>query len=221
MRRTKDAILWVGAILGSIGIIWAVVMVLFGITPLVFTSGSMSPDIKAGDVAFSRTIDANDITKGDVVSVINTKGVRVTHRVVGVDRTDDGAVLSLKGDANIKPDAEAYNVTQVERVGVVVPKFGYVISWVNKPLAMFFGGAIVMLGLIVAFRPLGTRGSVDDDSASENNKVGSTGAKSTALTVVSILLLVTLGYQAPHIRGTTAAFTEEPRERCEVFSLVI
>jgi hypothetical protein len=45
---------------------------MFGVTPLVFTSGSMSPSIETGALGFARTVDADDHAVGDDVSVTNT-----------------------------------------------------------------------------------------------------------------------------------------------------
>lgn len=154
MNKTlRETILWVGAGLGSLCLVWTVAMFAFGLTPLVFTSGSMSPAIGAGDLGFATTVDGDEIAKGDIVSVIDDRGTRITHRATQVDRQDDGgAVLQLKGDANQAPDEQAYNVDQVERVLFSVPKAGYVVNAVGSPFGMFLGGLLVMGVLVIAFR---------------------------------------------------------------------
>ncbi|MET1132442.1 MAG: signal peptidase I, partial [Aeromicrobium sp.] len=142
MRRIlRETILWIGAALGTLCLVWTAVMFAFGLTPLVFTSGSMSPAIGAGDLAFARTVAGSELAEGDVVSVVNDRGIRITHRVTHIDPQDDGgAVLQLKGDANASPDEQAYNVDEVERVVFSVPKAGYVISAVGSPFGMFVVG---------------------------------------------------------------------------------
>lgn len=158
MNRTlREAILWIGAGLGTLCLAWTAAMLAFGLTPLVFTSGSMSPAIEAGDLAFATTVPADELAEGDVVSVIDDRGVRITHRVTGIDPQDDGgAVLQLKGDANASPDEQAYNVDEVERVSFSVPKAGYVVNAVNSPFGMFVIGLLVAGILVIAFRRDGT-----------------------------------------------------------------
>lgn len=172
--RLRETVLWVGAALGVLAIVWTIVMFAFGLTPLVFTSGSMSPAIDAGDLAFARTVDADEIEVGDIVSVVNEKGVRITHRVVKVDPTDDGAVLVLKGDANAEPDVEPYDVTTVERVLFDVPKAGYVVDAVSSPVGMFVGGLLAAAVLFVAF---GGRGGGDGGGESPASSAGAPAPK--------------------------------------------
>lgn len=150
-HRFREALLWVGAALGTLCLGWTFVMAAFGLTPLVFTSGSMSPAIAAGDLAFARTIDAGDIRTGDIVSVVNDEGVRITHRVVEAEPREGGATLTLKGDANAAPDVEPYAVTSVERVSFAVPRAGYVIDAVASPAGTFAAGLLVALALAAAF----------------------------------------------------------------------
>lgn len=169
MNRTlRESILWIGAGLGTLCLAWTAAMLVFGLTPLVFTSGSMSPAIKAGDLAFATTVPADELAEGDVVSVIDDRGVRITHRVTGIDPQDDGgAVLQLKGDANASPDEQAYNVDEVERVSFSVPKAGYVVNAVNSPFGMFVIGLLVAGILVIAFR----RESTGDDGTGGSGPV--------------------------------------------------
>lgn len=197
-RRLRETVLWVGAVLGALCLAWTAVMFAFGLTPLVFTSGSMSPAIEAGDLAFARTIDADQIAVGDVVSVENSKGVRVTHRVVTVDRTDDGAVLSLRGDANATPDAEAYNVTSVERVSFSVPKAGYVVEFVGSPFGMFLGGILVAGTLFLAF------GRGQEPTSPGHRETGAARVTTAGIAVVAL----GLAGATSAVQPTQAAFTD-------------
>lgn len=219
MNRLRDVMLWIGAVLGVVCIAWTVAMFAFALTPLVFTSGSMSPEIKAGDLAFARTIDADQIHTGDIVSVENDKGVRITHRVVTVDPTDDGAVLSLKGDANATPDAEAYNVTTVERVWFSVPKAGYVVNAVGSSIGMFIGGLFVAAVLFMAFgrrggsSPTGDAGAPssstpptgeDEDSGNQGIAERARAAGTVGAAVVALAVAGTMAAVQP----TQAAFSD-------------
>lgn len=151
--RVRETVLWLGAALGTICLAWTAFVLAFGLTPLVFTSGSMSPAIEAGDLAFARTVEAKQIAVGDIVSVVSAEDVRITHRVVKVEHAGDSAVLELKGDANHVADADPYTVTSVERTWFVVPKAGYVIDAASSPVGMFGGGLLVAVVLMLAFGP--------------------------------------------------------------------
>jgi hypothetical protein len=77
----RETLLNLGAGLGVMCLLAAVAAIGFGIRPLVFRSGSMGPEIGTGALGLARTVPAAELAVGDVVSVVNSRGVRVTHRV--------------------------------------------------------------------------------------------------------------------------------------------
>lgn len=124
--------------------------VLFGITPLVFRSGSMEPAIPIGSLALAREVPADAIAPGDIVSVIADNGNRITHRVVNVDAGAGNSVaLVLKGDANTEPDLTPYVVTHGERVLADVPYLGYAVAWSSTPAARA-AGIVLAIWLLIA-----------------------------------------------------------------------
>ncbi len=150
LERLRQTVLWSGAGLGGLCLAWAATIHVLGLTPMIFTSGSMGPQIAAGDLALAESVPARAIGVGDVVSVVNAAGVRVTHRVVEIDPVDTTtAVLTLRGDANASPDAEAYTVTRVERVVTSVPAAGHVVDAVSSPSGRFVSGAWLGLCLFL------------------------------------------------------------------------
>jgi signal peptidase I len=120
-----------------------------GVKPLVFTSGSMSPTISSGSLAFARTVDASDLEVGDVVSVASAHQERVTHRVEAVQHRDADTVLVLRGDANATTDPEPYVVTSAERVDLSVPGIGRAVAGLDGPVGVavlvITGGAALVL----------------------------------------------------------------------------
>ncbi len=214
LRRTKEIALWIGAILGSLTLLWTAVMFAFGLTPLVFTSGSMSPEIKAGDLAFSRTVDAGQINVGDVISLENAAGVRITHRVVDIDTANGDAVLTMKGDANKAVDAEAYNVTAAERVEFSVPKAGYVVNWASSPTGMFLGGMFVTVLLFIAFVPTARDGEERPPVARSDDQIKTSKPghrrKGIVLTVagVAVVSVAAVGALLVRVEPTSASFTD-------------
>lgn len=152
LHGTREVLLTGGAVLGLACILATVAGYAFGITPLVFRSGSMSPAIHTGDLAVARTVDASALETGDVVSVVNADGNRVTHRLREISGQGDARRLTLQGDANRAPDAETYTASRVERVLFDIPKAGYVVDAASGPGGLFVLGAYVTGMLVLAFR---------------------------------------------------------------------
>ncbi len=158
MRRIREALLTLGAVLGALCLLLGLLAVTFGVHLLVFQSGSMSPTIHTGDLALSRTVSAAELRPDDVVSVIDAGGNRVTHRVVDVVRQGDLRQLTLKGDANESIDQETYTVAEAQRVVFVLPKAGYVVSWTTSPLGLVLLGGYGAFLLSVFLRGRGRDG---------------------------------------------------------------
>ena len=141
----RQGLLTVGAVLGVACILLTLGAALFGLRPLVFESGSMSPTIKTGDLAISHRVDASSLHKGDIVSVPTGTGTRVTHRIVSMTHEGPDAILALRGDANTATDATPYRVSHADVVLFHVPRVGYVVGWLSGPMGLF------LLGLYAAF----------------------------------------------------------------------
>ncbi|TSD49270.1 signal peptidase I [Rhodococcus sp. KBS0724] len=150
--RGKEIALNVAAIAGLICIIATLASLMFGIKHLVFRSGSMSPEISTGALAFAKTVPATELAVGDVVSVYNDQGVRITHRVDNLELTGgEEVVATLKGDANNAPDRLPYTIIEADRVFFHIGGLGYIVAWLSSPLATFLGGGLVGAVLVIAF----------------------------------------------------------------------
>lgn len=169
-RVVREMALTVGALAGLGCVLVALAAFLFGITPLVFRSGSMSPAIETGALALSRETPAKDVKVGDVVNVTNAAGNGITHRVIEIGAVGgDSVELLLQGDANAQPDAEPYVVSDVGRIFFSVPKLGYAVTWLSGPVAVFAGGVLVGVLLMIAWKPRGrndTEAVAGDDARS-------------------------------------------------------
>ncbi len=151
-RRAAEILLWCGAGLGTLSILAAISAVMFGIVPLVFTSGSMSPEIPTGSLGLARTVPASELREGDVVSVTAANDTRVTHRIIAIEDRSGQVVLTLKGDTNPAPDQESYLVAEADRVFFSAPHLGRAIMVLTSPWAMFVGGLGAAALLFWAFR---------------------------------------------------------------------
>lgn len=144
-RGVRELVLTVGALLGVLGLLVVLAGLVLDVRPLVFLSGSMAPAIDTGALALVRTVPAADLRVGDVVSVVDVGGTRVTHRVVSLASQGEQRQLTLRGDANRSADREVHTVTEADRVIASVPRLGYVLGWMSGRLGM------LLLGLYGAF----------------------------------------------------------------------
>ncbi|MFT4188476.1 MAG: signal peptidase I [Aeromicrobium sp.] len=204
MRRAgywiAEAALWTGAVLGTLSLLAALLALSGAVRPLVFTSGSMAPEIPTGSLGFSRPVSASDVAVGDVVNVTRGDGQQVTHRVVGVEPDGSAVRLTLKGDANRTPDAETYVVTGAHRVFFDVPWLGRVATELKNPLVSLTLVAF-LAALIVS--PLMLRGRRRRDGRGRRRAVRHSGAHAAAV------LAVVASLAAAHsVTPTMAGFTD-------------
>ena len=90
-----------------------------GVSPLIVLTDSMYPEIKSGDLIFSKKTDAASVEIGDVISFFDPSGNGssvVTHRVIDIAVEEDGYYFQTQGDNNNIPDRNW--VAETELVGV-------------------------------------------------------------------------------------------------------
>lgn len=122
----------------------------FGVTPLVVLSGSMSGDeeghIEIGDLVFVRKAKYSELTTGDVVTFRDGKSF-TTHRIIGVD--EDG-YYTTKGDANNTEDKRP--LTEDKLIGKVtgrIPKIGNFALFLQTPLGMVTFVGLPLLAFVL------------------------------------------------------------------------
>ena len=131
----------VGTLIVSL-LLWVVIpMLALGWTPMVVTSGSMSPLIRTGDVVMvDPEFESPD--EGSVVA-FNSEDDVMIHRIVSAER--DGTLIS-KGDSNPRPDSSPIAAEDVIGTArLLVPYLGLirVIGWA-------WWGAVLVVGMIAA-----------------------------------------------------------------------
>ena len=97
----------------------------------VIISGSMIPNINVNDAVVTLRAKAPDIKVNDIITFvskeIDTRGVPITHRVVGIVETEEGEAYRTKGDANLTVDRALIKQSEVlGKVFLTIPKIGYV-----------------------------------------------------------------------------------------------
>ena len=80
-----------------------------GVLPLIVLTDSMYPEIKSGDLIFCKTVEADEIEVGDVISFFDPAGngsAVVTHKVIDIIETDGAISFRTKGINNNTEDKD-------------------------------------------------------------------------------------------------------------------
>lgn len=142
---------------------------IFGYRFFYIKTTSMVPTYGQGDLIFVKAVqEVSSIQKDDVITFMpgkTTENNYLTHRVVEVMENYNGSGMTgfkTKGDAN--EDTDSFVVRPDKIVGVVkarVPKFGYVIAFVQGHLTLVVIVIILSVLLAVLLRFLITEYSHD------------------------------------------------------------
>lgn len=125
---------------------------------LAVLSGSMTPGLPVGGMAFIRPVDLGAVEVGDVITFQHPSdpAAVVTHRVVAVDATGGAPVFTTKGDANEDPDRRPVPAAAVQgRLWFDVPEIGRLIALLHSPKGV--GVLVVLVCGLLAVHP-GKRG---------------------------------------------------------------
>lgn len=162
-RAVTETLLLLAGIGGILSVLWLLASLVFGLSIVIFMTGSMSPTLPTGAAAIVKNdVPAADLRVGDVVTVPREgQPLPVTHRIVDIEPVDplsgagpEARELTLRGDDNDTDDREPYIVSAADRVIVGAPGVGYALTVMQTPI--FFGGLTlgVMLLVIWAFWPV-------------------------------------------------------------------
>lgn len=107
----------------------------FGIQLHTVTTGSMRPGINPGAVVVTHATTMGTLTKGNVIIYFDSQiNDVIAHRIISI--TDKGQQVSIvtKGDANALPDPTIleFKSTKVAKVGWVIPKAGFLVSFLHS-----------------------------------------------------------------------------------------
>ena len=97
----------------------------------VIVSPSMVPTIKVQDAVVVKNVAPEKLRKGDIITFISSDsryaGLTVTHRIIDIEKSDDGKYLfRTKGDNNNTPDDALVTADNIDgRVFLKIPKIGY------------------------------------------------------------------------------------------------
>lgn len=145
-----ESLLTLAAIGGLICIILVILATVFGISLIMFGTGSMSPTIPADSVAVVHEVPASDVRIGQIVTLSRPGKLPVTHRVTSVTHVN-GEVYSItmRGDANKVDDPAPYVVERARIVLSSTPGLAPAIVTVSTPGVM--GSMSLLVGVLVTW----------------------------------------------------------------------
>lgn len=188
VRPVITLVAWVHLYLVALLGIWVVmVMLTTGWRPVVITSGSMSPTLRAGDIILVQDHSQELVGQRSVITFKSARGdgELITHRVF--ETLEGDGLYITKGDANPSPDTDRVSPDQVEGVGrLVVPLLGLPVVWAqqgNLP-ALLATGVLSMAAIVIA--ATSTRSSTPKPSTAVTNRAS--GLANRAIRRVRVLV---------------------------------
>ncbi|MFS0714435.1 signal peptidase I [Microbacterium sp. 2P01SA-2] len=165
LDRIRDVVITLVGVIGIATIAWLLAAWIWGLSIVVFVTGSMSPTMPVGAAAVSQLTAAAELRIGDVVTVPRPDtGQPVTHRIVAIDEVaaaPDERELTLQGDDNDFADSQTYVVGEAPRVLAAVPGLGSVVLWAQTPIVMIAASILIALAIAWALWPTPTRADAD------------------------------------------------------------
>jgi len=107
----------------------------FGLSPMVVLTESMSPTIDGGDMILAKKTDPEALKEGDIITFVDpafSSKVVNTHRIVGIEQTEEGLLFTTRGDSNNADDSKPVPAENV--VGLYVgkiPKLGKLVLFMR------------------------------------------------------------------------------------------
>ncbi len=106
--------------------------ILGSIRSMVVLSGSMEPALPVGSIVYITKQIGYD--NKDIITYKTERGMNVTHRITGIEFSEEGTVYSTKGDANKSIDSSVIPDEKVMgKVFLTIPYLGKVINFLNSP----------------------------------------------------------------------------------------
>jgi signal peptidase I len=154
LRHAARAFVWTAAGFSAAIALALVAPLAFDARPLTVLSGSMEPELGAGDVVLARSIPALEARPGDVVTfrappAMAGGGGRplITHRVRSIEARAGKVVFVTKGDANNSVERWQIDADEdVSRATVRVPMLGHGLAFAGSQAGIVL---LVLLPLLV------------------------------------------------------------------------
>lgn len=142
----------------------------FGFTPYAVLSGSMEPDYSVGSAVYVKSVEAEDIEVGDVITfTMSGSSTVVTHQVIEID--EDG-LFYTQGLANEALDGSPVTIDNViGKVIFCIPYMGYISVYVTTPPWIYMIVAAVLIWIIIMYMIDVLREEEDEEGIREQENV--------------------------------------------------
>jgi signal peptidase len=131
-RTVKTGVTTLCVAASVVVVLVVLVPAVLGLQRYVITGDSMTGTIARGSVIYSRLTPADALRVGDIITFVPPGQTRpVTHRIVGIAKSDAGArVFRTKGDFNKAADPWRFTFSQPRQARYVfrIPYMGYVLA---------------------------------------------------------------------------------------------
>lgn len=114
-------------------------------------SGSMKPDYPTGSLVYVKSVSAQDVKVGDVISFYISGSTVATHRVVEI--LEEESKFVTKGDANAIKDAPTPMDKLIGKVVFCVPFLGYVAAFMATTAGKCIIAAVFAVAVILILLP--------------------------------------------------------------------
>lgn len=140
LRRFLDLLLIGLVVIVLVGILLAKLVPLTGRQTIIVGGSSMEPAIGLGAAIVIRSVPAEMLAVGDVVTLhAGEKSAIYTHRIIEVVDRPDGRWIRTKGDANATPDPTLiHSSAVVGRTELAIPLVGYLLALLSIPAGVLF-----------------------------------------------------------------------------------
>jgi signal peptidase len=112
-------------------------------------SGSMSPIFNPYDMIVDKTIETENIKKGDVITFRVDNKTLVTHRIIDIQSENGKMVYKTRGDANNVDDEKLVDVSKIEGAYLFrIPYGGLIMEKLKGPIGI---GIVWLLLMFVIY----------------------------------------------------------------------
>jgi signal peptidase len=126
-----------------------------GIGPYKFMSvlsGSMSPIFNPYDMIVDKTIESEDLKKGDVITFRVDNKTLVTHRIIDIQSENGKLAYKTRGDANNVDDEKLVDVSQIEGTYIFrIPYGGLIMEKLKGPIGIGIVWLLLMFVIYTEF----------------------------------------------------------------------
>lgn len=119
----------------------------FGVKTFAIVSGSMMPEINAGDIVIVKDVNEEELQEGDIISFRKNAEI-ITHRIERIEIQDNEKRYITKGDNNNTVDAMYVSFENIEgRVENIIPYLGNVVIFLKNKITI----AVILLIYVVIY----------------------------------------------------------------------